>query len=128
MAANKKAAIIAAVVLALLMIFQALLAAGLPLGKAAWGGEHRVLPDNLRYGSLSAIVILGIAAWVVLARAGLVRPGAESTYVKIFTWVFGIYFALNTIMNIMSPSPPERYIMTPVSLLLVTCFALTIKK
>lgn len=128
MAVSKKAATIAAVVLALLVTFQALLAAGLPLGKAAWGGEHRVLPDNLRYGSLSAIVIFGIAAWVVLARAGLVRPGAESTYVKIFTWVFAIYFALNTIMNIMSPSPAERYIMTPVSPPLVICFGQTIRK
>ncbi len=116
------AAILAVIILALLMCFQLLLAAGLPLGKAAWGGQHRVLPTKLRWGSLAAVGILGIAAWIVLAIADLVAPGDEPTAIGIATWVFGGYWALNTLGNIASKSPIERYLMTPVSMVLTICF------
>ena len=119
-----KAAIIATVVLGLLACFQALLASGLPLGRAAWGGEHRVLPLNLRLGSLAAIGILAVAGWIVLARAGMVAPGAGPKAIRVMTWVFGGYFTLNVVMNVLSKSPPERYIMTPVSVIIVVCFVL----
>jgi hypothetical protein len=124
MSTHSKAAIVATAVLAALMCFQLLLAAGLPLGRAAWGGGHRVLPGSLRWGSLGAVAILGLAAWIVLARAGLVSPGAAPKAVRIATWVFGGYFALNTVMNVLSVSPPERYAMTPASATLVVCFFL----
>src|SRR6185369_13186591 len=68
-------AIAAAIVLGLLVVFQLLLAAGLPLGRAAWRGKYRVLPTGLRWASLAAAGVLGVAAWVVLARAGVVAPG-----------------------------------------------------
>jgi len=38
------ASVLAALVLSFVAVFQILLAVGLPLGKAAWGGTHRVLP------------------------------------------------------------------------------------
>ncbi|MES2642728.1 MAG: hypothetical protein V4850_24810 [Myxococcota bacterium] len=114
------AAIVASVVLALVMVFQLLLAAGLPFGRAAWGGAHRVLPTRLRVGSVLSAVVLGGAAWVVLARAGLV--GVDSVWVRAATWVFTGLFALNTLGNLASKSAAERYGMTPVTVVLVGCF------
>jgi hypothetical protein len=119
-----KAATLAAIILVLLILFQVLLAAGLPLGRAAWGGEHRVLPTNLRVGSLVAAAIIGVAVWAVLARAGMVTPGAKARGVQMLTWIFACYFALNIVMNLASKSPPERFIMTPVSVILVVCFVM----
>ena len=116
------AAIVAAVILASLICFQLLLAAGLPLGRAAWGGQHRIPPAKLRWGSIAAVVVLGVAAWVVLARADLVAPGAEATVIRVTTWVFAGHQVLNTLMNIVAKSPAERYVMTPTSVLLVACF------
>lgn len=116
------AALAATGVLGLLGVFQALLALGFPLGRAAWGGAHRILPPKLRWGSSAAIPILGVAAWVVLSRAGLVGPGSESSLIRFSCWVFAGFFALNTAGNISSKSPPERTIMTPVSTLLSACF------
>ena len=124
MSRPRKAAIIAGVVLVLLILFQLLLAAGLPLGRAAWGGEHRVLPANLRWGSVFAVLILAIAAYVVLAQAGLIARGVGTKPVRVATWFFACYFTLNTVMNALSDSAPERYIMTPVSAVLVVCFFL----
>lgn len=116
------AAGIAAGLLGAGILFQALLAAGLPLGRAAWGGRHRVLPPRLRWASLAATLPLAAAAWVVLARAGLAAPGPDAPWVRVAVWVFAGLFGLNTLGNLASPSRTERLAMTPATLLLVACF------
>ena len=123
MSSHAIAAVVATGVLVLLMCFQLLLALGKPMGRAAWGGEHRVLPTNLRWSSLAAVFILALAAWMVLARAGLVLPAANVLAIKILTWVFTGYFLFSTIMNILSRSPLERFIMTPAAVVIGVCFA-----
>ena len=120
---HQLAALISCVVLGSLIVFQSLLALGLPLGQAAWGGFHRVLPPKLRWASVAAVPILLVAGWVVLARAGIVQPGAEPLTVRILAWVFCAYFVLNTVVNVFSKSPPERWIMTTLSTVLALCFA-----
>jgi hypothetical protein len=112
----------AACLLALLIGFQLALAGGLPLGHAAWGGQYRVLPPRLRLGSLAAAVVLGVALWVVLARADLVAPGSAALAVRFATWLFAGYLLLNTLGNLASKNPLERNIMTPVALLLAVAF------
>jgi hypothetical protein len=124
MSIHQYAAIVATVVLALGMCFQLLLAAGLPLGRAAWGGKHSVLPMKLRFGSLAATGILGVAAWIVLARGGLVGPGNGPMAVRVATWVFAGFLSLNTLGNLASKSTVERKVMTPATLLLVACFVI----
>ena len=115
-------AIVASIVLGLVMIFQGLLALGFPLGQAAWRGQYRVLPTNLRWASLATVVVLGLAAWVVLVRAGLVFPGTEPVAIGVATWVLAGFWLLNTLGNLASRSPAERYGMTPLALLLGVCF------
>ena len=115
-------AIAAAIVLGLLVVFQLLLAAGLPLGRAAWRGKYRVLPSGLRWASLAAAGVLGLAAWVVLARAGVVAPGPEPIAIRAGTWVFAGFFFLNAVGNVTSQSRVERYVMTLVVLFLGVSF------
>jgi hypothetical protein len=117
------AAILATVVSVLMICFQLLLAAGLPLGQAAWGGKHSgVLPMKLRFGSLIAAAIIGVSAWIVLARAGLLGPESAPMAVRIATWVFAGFMCLNTLGNLASKSTVERKVMTPVTLVLAVCF------
>ena len=122
MSIPQSAAVLAAVLLALGVVFQLLLAAGLPLGSAAWGGQHRVLPTKLRWGSAASAGVLATTAWVVLARAGLVSAGGGSTAVRVATWVLTGFFVLNTLGNLASKSDTERRVMTPATLVLVACF------
>jgi hypothetical protein len=116
------AAVLAATLLLALVVFQLLLAAGLPLGHAAWGGQHRVLPAKLRRSSALAALVLAGTAWVVLARAGLVPPGAGASWVRGATWLLAASFGLNTLGNLASKSATERWVMTPATVLLVGCF------
>lgn len=115
-------AVAATALLAALAIFQVLLAAGLPLGRLAWGGRYRVLPPGLRLGSVVAIPLLAMASWAVLARVALVAPGAGAGWARVFVWAFALYLCLNTAANLASKSSLERRVMTPVSAFLAVCF------
>ena len=116
------AAIAAALVLVVGVLFQMLLAAGQPLGRAAWGGSHRVLPPLLRVASAASAAVLAAAGWVVLARAGLIHPAAGMPIVRTATWVFAGVFALSALANLISTSADERRIMMPLALFLCVSF------
>ena len=68
---SQLAALLAALILAGLVCFQLLLAAGMPLGHYAWGGAHRVLPLPLRIASVLATFIYLVAALVILEAANV---------------------------------------------------------
>jgi hypothetical protein len=98
-------------------VFQLLLAAGAPIGHFAWGGEHRVLPANLRLGSVVATVLYVAFALVVLDRASLVSVLPEMA-AQVGVWVIAGVFLLGAIPNLISRSMPERYVMAPLTLLM----------
>jgi hypothetical protein len=108
--------------------YQLALAAGAPLGHAAWGGNARRLPIRLRWASLTAAPVLAVAAWIILARAGVLEPGPEPTWVRASTWLFAGVFALNTAWNLASRSPLERLVMAPLTIILTICFLLVASK
>lgn len=109
---------VAAVVLLLLLgalaVFQVVLACGAPLGRFAWGGQHRVLPTSLRVGSILSIAVYAVVAIVVADRAELVSIGVPD----VAAWVVTGYFVLGIAMNAASRSPAERAVMTPLCALL----------
>lgn len=111
------AAIAACTILAALAVFQFLLILGVPIGHFAWGGQHRVLPTRLRIGSAVAIVLYALFALMILDRAGLTAVLPDAV-VAVGIWVLVGYLALGVIMNAISRSKPERYTMTPVTLVL----------
>jgi hypothetical protein len=119
------AGIVAAIVLGAIVLLQLLLAAGLPLGHLAWGGRHRVLPPPRRIGSVVSAALLGGAAWVALAAAGVVRgAGPDASWPRIACWVLAGLLAVNTLGNLASSSRAERLVMTPLTVVLVACFVL----
>jgi predicted permease len=117
------AAVLVCLVLGALAVFQLLLVLGAPLGRFAWGGQHRVLPVALRAGSVVSIVIYGLIAAVVLARADLVSPGVRDGVVATVAWVVVAYFFLGIGMNLASRSRSERAVMTPLAAVLCAACA-----
>ncbi|MCX6499490.1 MAG: hypothetical protein NTU93_11935 [Arthrobacter sp.] len=110
---NQLSAALACALLAALTIFQVALIAGAPLGRMAWGGQHRILPANLRIGSAFSIVVYALFAYAALSKAGLVPLLVNHSFTAITMWVMTAYFALGVVMNGISRSKPERLIMTP---------------
>ena len=111
------AAFMASGLLAVLALFQATLAMGAPIGQFAWGGQHRVLPPNLRIGSAVAVAIYAVFGLLIGQRAGLVA-WLPAGVVDVGIWVVLTYLALGTVANAISRSVLERLTMTPVCLVL----------
>lgn len=111
------AAIGVCAMLAALTIFQAALIAGAPIGHFAFGGQHRILPRNLRIGSAVAIGLYALFAAILLQRAGLVTL-LPAPVADIGIWVVFGYSVLGIGMNAISRSRPERLTMVPVCIVL----------
>lgn len=106
-----------------MIIFQALLALGAPMGKTAWGGRHSKLPVSLRLGSLLAVGIYVFGSFCVLEKAGLLITFDKPVLTGVFVWILAGIFGLSFTGNLLSKSKLEKTIMIPVSLVLcVTCF------
>ena len=116
------AAYIALVVLTLLAVFQIALIFGAPIGRFAWGGQHRVLPLNLRLGSLLSLVLYDTFGLFLMSKAGIWELIQDEWVLQLGLWIFTAYFALGVIVNGISRSKPERYVMTPVAAVLFICF------
>jgi hypothetical protein len=103
--------------LTLMALFQLALAAGAPLGRLAWGGAggEGVLPERFRIASAAAAGVLGLFAFLALARVGLVARRLPARVPAVAMWVLVAQLALNTLGNAASPSAPERWLMTPIT-------------
>lgn len=104
---SQVAAVLAALILAALICFQLLLAAGLPLGHYAWGGAHQVLPRSLRIGSFVAAFIYLAVAMGILEAASVIDLGA-SEFPRVAVWVLAAFFGIGILMNAISRSEKER--------------------
>ena len=120
------AVVVALTLLAALAVFQGLLVAGQPLGRFAWGGQHEVLPPNLRIGSAVSIGLYAAFAVLILQAAGVISPLPDGVAV-VAIWVLTGYLVLGIGMNAISRSRPERLTMTPVVALLAgSCLVLAL--
>ena len=97
----------AALILAGLVCFQLLLAAGLPLGHYAWGGAHQILPRALRIGSVVSTFVYVFAALIILEAAD-VTDFVASELPRAAVWVLAAFFAIGVVMNAISQSKKER--------------------
>jgi len=114
--------IIGVVLLGMVSILYLLLGLGAPLGFIAWGGKYEgKLPKNIRIQSIVSIPAQLFAAFVLLYIGGIVGSN-DSVLLRIFGYVFMVYFFLNILMNLASKSKYETYIMTPVAVLVFICF------
>jgi hypothetical protein len=105
------------VILAALAIFQFALILGAPLGRFAWGGQHHVLPARLRVGSAISILVYALIDLIAWDRVGAIDVFPEP-FSEVAMWVIFAYFVLGILMNAISRSKPERYVMVPVSIVL----------
>ena len=107
------AAALFCVLMAALMVFQAALIIGAPLGHFAWGGQDQVLPVRKRLGSVVSIGLYLVFLVVVVQRAGLAEVIPWPVVVDVAIWVLVGYFVLGIGLNSVSKSKPERWTMAP---------------
>jgi hypothetical protein len=118
----RAAAIVAAILLTAVAVFQIALALGMRARRMAWGGGYEgKLPTGLRVASgVAGFVIYPLAALLVL-EAGMVTDFEVVPDVgAVGMWVFTGLFAVAALMNLFSPSRLEK-IWGPVALAVSVC-------
>ena len=90
--------------------FQAAIALGAPVGRAAWGGRNPGrLPANLRVASAVSVVVYLVFAVIVLDRIGMPVIDIPDPLAQAGTWVLVLLLTVGTVLNLASSSPYERF-------------------
>ena len=118
-------AILGAVIFGVIATMTILVACGLPLGEYTMGGQHKVLPKNLRVAAVISVAIQIFAMIIILQAGDFISLWFSFKVTKYICFFFAAYLSLNTIVNMISKSREERFVMTPLSLIAGICFWIT---
>ena len=117
--------IIGAVLFGVIATMTILVACGLPLGEFTMGGQHKILPKKFRLAAVISVAIQIFAMIIILQAGGFIPLWLSFKVTKYICFFFAAYLSLNTIMNMISKSKKEKYVMTPISLIAGICFWIT---
>ena len=117
--------ILGAVLFGIIAIMTVLVACGLPLGEFTMGGQHKILPIKLKVAAVISVAIQIFGMIMILQAGGFISLWFSFKVTKYICFFFAAYLSLNTIMNMISKSRKEKYVMTPLSLIVGICFWIT---
>lgn len=117
--------ILGAVIFGVIATMTVLVACGLPFGEFTMGGQHKILPKNLRVAAVISMAIQIFAMIIILQAGGFISLWFSFKVTKYICFFFAAYLSLNTIVNMISKSRKERFVMTPLSLIARICFWIT---
>ena len=117
--------ILGAVLFGVIAIMTVFVACGLPLGEFTMGGQHKILPKKFRVMAVISVAIQIFAMIIILQAGGFISLGLSFKVTKYICFFFAAYLSLNTIMNMISKSRKEKYVMTLLSLITGICFWIT---
>ena len=117
--------ILGAVLFGVIAIMTVLVACGLPLGEFTMGGQHKISPKKFRIVAVISFAVQIFAMIIVLQAGGFISLWLSFKATKYVCFFFAVYLSLNTIMNMISKSRKEKYVMTPLSLIAGICFWIT---
>ena len=117
--------IIGAGAFSIVIILSILIICGLPLGELTMGGQYKVFPPKLRIVLVIQLILQVFFVLIILQMGEFIPLWFSYNVTKIVGIVMAIYLSLNTVMNLISKSKKERYIMTPLSFVTAICFWIT---
>lgn len=112
------AAFIFAILSLVNVLFQLALAFGAPWGALAMGGRFAGrFPPWLRIAAVVQAGMIAFFAFVVLGRAEVVSPPPPAG----LFWMVVCFTAVTAVLNLITPSIPERRLWGPVALVMLVC-------
>ena len=118
-------AIIGASVFSVVIVLSFLIICGLPLGELTMGGQYKVFPKGLRIILVPQLILQIFFVVIILQMGGFIPLWFSGNTTKIICIVMAVYLSFNTILNLISRSKKEKYIMTPLSAISAVCFWIT---
>jgi len=117
--------ILGAVIFGIIVVLTVLVTLGLPLGEFTMGGKYKVIPPKMRLMSGASIIIQIVAILTILYVGKVILVGYTFKPAKGICIFFAVYLLLNSVMNFISHSKKEKYVMTPLALIASICFFIT---
>ena len=118
-------AIIGAIAFSVVIVLSILIIFGMPLGELTMGGQYKVFPKRLRIILVTQLILQIFFVIVILQMGGFLSLWFSEKTTKIIGIVMAVYLTLNAIMNFVSKSKKEKYIMTPLSVVAAVCYWIT---
>ncbi|MGL6200584.1 MAG: hypothetical protein ACRC3H_16770 [Lachnospiraceae bacterium] len=118
-------AIIGASVFLIVIVLSFLIICGLPLGDLTMGGQYKVFPKKLKIILVIQLILQMFFVVIILQTGGYIPLWFSEKITKIICIVMAIYLSFNTVMNFISRSKKEKYVMTPLSAISAVCFWIT---
>lgn len=118
-------AIIGASIFSVVVIMSILVTLGFPFGEFTMGGKYKILPLKMRIASGISVLIQMFAIFVILQAGEIIDTGLPFGITRGACFFFAVYLTVNVIMNFLSTSKKEKYVMTPLSLIAAFCFWIT---
>lgn len=118
-------AVIGASAFLIIIVLSILIICGLPLGELTMGGQYKVFPKKFRFILVTQLILQIFFVVIILQMGGYIPLWFSSNVTKIICIVMAVYLSLNTVMNFISKSEKEKYIMTPLSFVSAICFWIT---
>ena len=122
------AAVIGACTFSVIIILSILIICGLPLGELTMGGRFSVFPKKLRLLLIVQLVLQIFFMVIILQTGGFLGLFFSHKVTKLIGIIMAAYLSLNVIVNAISNSKKEKYIITPLSLVSAICFWITVLK
>lgn len=117
--------IIGAGAFSIVIILSILIFCGLPLGELTMGGQYKVFPKKLKIVLVIQLILQLFFVIILLQMGEFIPLWFSYNVTKIIGIVMAIYLSINTVMNLISKSKKEKYIMTPLSFVTAICFWIT---
>ena len=118
-------AIIGAILFGIIAIITLLVAFGAPFGEYVLGGQNKILPVNYRVVALITCAIQVFGIFTILQAGGYYMMWFSPDMTRIICFAFAAYITVNIILNLMSKSKKEKYVMNPISVLAAICYWIT---
>lgn len=106
------------VALGALAVFHVLMLLGIMPASMVWGGRAASSTESLVVLEVVGLSVTGLFAAVVAAKIGYLKAPRLRRVITVSTWVVFGYFVFNILGNLVSSSPLEKGIFTPVSVVL----------
>lgn len=117
---------IGASLLIIVIVMSILLICGVPLGEFSMGGRFgKKWPPKIRLLALTQLLSQLFALYIILSAGAIIPYLLNKDATRVVCYVFAVFFFFNTVMNIISPSKKEKFVMTPMSLGAAVCFLIT---
>ena len=118
--------LIGAITFGAVSVLYILIALGYPLGEFAMGGKFKTVPSSMRFMYVISIIIQWFGIMILLQTAGMMPLIFSYAITRGICIFFAVYLTLNVVMNLISRSKKERYLMTPLSIVIAICYWMTV--